>query len=239
MKTSYFAYELKKWLRDPMMSFMLVFPVFLALIVRLGVPYAEEQYRFSLEPQYHVFIAALMLMTAAITGGIIGFSILDDRDDKILYAVDVSPVSLHMFLGFRFAMSFVLTYISCILVMLVANLAEVPPYAMLLVPVSISLFASVSAMFVNFFSTNKVEGFAMMKAAGMIIIFPVVSLFFTDFKEFFFGFEPNFWAVKALGAAMLPAAGFNLGFFGYYSVGLIYVIVLNAVFYKIFRKRML
>jgi len=239
MKRKYILYEIKKWLRDPMINFLLLFPIILAVIVRYGVPYIEEQFHLSLAASYHIIAAGIMLMTAAITGGVIGFSILDDRDDKILYAIDVSPVSFNMFMGFRFAMSFTLTYISCILAILITSFDGIPLYAMLLIPVTISLFSSVTAMFINFFATNKVEGFAMMKAGGMIIIFPIVSMFFTDFKEFLFGFEPNFWTVKALGAAMLPNIEFNLGFWGYYPVGLVFVIALNIVVYKIFRKRII
>jgi fluoroquinolone transport system permease protein len=239
MGKKYILYEMKKWIREPMMVFLIAYPLILAIIVRFAVPYAEEQFNFPLVPYYHVVIAAVMLLTSAVNGGLIGFSILDDRDDKVLYALDVSPVSFNIFMGFRFVMSFVLSYISSILVILVADLVTVPLYALLLVPIAISLFSSVSAMFINFFASNKVEGFAMMKAGAMIIIFPIVSLFFTDFKEFFFGFEPNFWAVKALAAAMVENVDFNLGFWGYYPVGVIYVLVLNALAYKIFKKKIM
>lgn len=239
MTRRYLIFELKKWLRDPMMLFLIAYPIIVALIVRFGVPFTEEKFHLSLAPYYHIIIAGVMLVTAALTGGVIGFSILDDRDDKILYAIDVSPVSFNTFMGFKFLMSFILTYISCIIVVLIADLGEIPIYALLLVTASISLFSSISAMFVNFFATNKVEGFAMMKASSIIIIFPIVSMFFIDYKEFFFGFEPNFWSVKALSVAMLPNVDFNLSFWVYYTVGLIYVIVLNILVYKIFKRRII
>lgn len=239
MTKRYVIYELKKWIRDPMMIFLIAYPIILALIVRIGVPYTEDKFHFSLLPYYHIIIAALLLLTAAVTGGVIGFSILDDRDDKVLYAIDVSPVSFNLFMGFKFMMSFALTYISSILAVLIVDIGEIPLYALLLVTATTSLFSIVSAMFVNFFATNKVEGFAMMKAGAIIIIFPIVSMFFTDYKEFFFGFEPNFWSVKALSVAMLPNVDFNLGFWGYYSVGFIYVIALIILTFKIFKRRIM
>ncbi len=239
MAREYIIYELKKWLRDPMMVFLITYLLIIALVIRFSVPYIEEKFNFSLVAYYHIIIAGTMLLTAVVVGAIIGFSILDDRDDKVLYAVDVSPVSFNTFMGFRFVLSFVVTFISCILAILIINLGDIPLYALLLVTISISLFSSVSAMFINFFATNKVEGFAMMKAGAIIIVFPIVAMFFTDFKEFFFGFEPNFWAVKALSVAMLPNVDFNLGFWGYYLVGVIYVIVLNIVVFKIFKKRII
>lgn len=222
-----------------MMLFLISYPIIVALIIRLAVPYTEEKFNILLSPYYHIIIAGIMLVTAAITGGVIGFSILDDRDDRILYAIDVSPVSFEVFMGFRFLMSFILTYISCIAVILIIDLGEIPLYALILVTASISLFSSVSAMFVNFYATNKVEGFAMMKAGSIIIVFPIVSMFFIDYKEFFFGFEPNFWSVKALSVAMVSEVDFNLSFFGYYSVGLIYVVALNIFAYKVFKKRIM
>ncbi len=239
MAIKYIMYELKKWLRDPMISFLLFYSLILAAVARFGVPFAEEKFNFSLEAYYHIVIAVILMISAVAIGAVIGFSILDDRDDKILYAVEVSPVSFDVFMGFRFAVCFILSYITSVVSILIVNLAEIPLYALLLVPVSVSLFSSVSAMFVNFFASNKVEGFAMMKASGMIIVLPIVSMFFTDFKEFFFGFEPNFWAVKALSVAMLPNTDFNLGFWGYYPVGVIFVLALNIVVYKIFKKKVI
>ncbi len=239
MTLKYIIYELKKWIRDPMMIFMLAYPLIIASVVRFGIPVAEEQFLISVQPFNHVIAAVIMLLTSSISGAIIGFSILDDRDDKILYAIDVSPVSFDMYMGFRFIMSFSLTYIGSIVALLISGIGGIPLYALLLVPMGIGLFSSVLAMFINFFATNKVEGFAMMKAGAMIIVFPVASLFFTDFKEFFFGFEPNFWVVKALSVAMLPTVDWNLGFWGYFPVGVIYALALNAVVYHIFKRRII
>lgn len=237
MPKNYVMYEIKKWLRDPLLSFLLLYPIILSAVVRFGVPYAEKQFHFSLAPYYHIVIAVLMLMTALLTGAIIGFSILDDRDDKILYAVDVSPVSFNFFMGFRFFMSFVLTLAANLLSILIANLISIPFYAMLLVSVSVSLFSSIAAMAVNCLATNKIEGFAMMKATGLIIVLPIASMFFTDFKEFFFSFEPNFWSVKALSVAVMKDIDFNWSFWGYYAVGILYVSVLNLLVFRLFKRR--
>jgi len=238
LKQSYIKYELKKWIRDPMVAFLLIYPVILALAVRFGVPFAENKFGFPLTSYNHIIIGALLLFTTVLTGTVIAFSILDDRDDKILYAVDVSPVSFDTFIGLRFFMCFILTYISCILAIWIAGIA-VPLYAMLLISISISLFSSLSAMFINCFSNNKIEGFAVMKGGGSIIIFPIVAMFFTDKKEFFFGFEPNFWTVKALGVAMQPNMDFNLSFGLYYTIGLVFVIALNFLIYKTFKRKIL
>lgn len=238
MMQSYIKYELKKWIRDPMVGFLLIYPVILALFVRFGVPFAEDKFGFPLTPYYHVIIGALLLFTTVLTGTVIAFSILDDRDDNILYAVDVSPVSFNTFIGLRFFMCFILTYISSILAIWISGI-EVPLYAVLLISISISLFASLSAMFINCFSNNKIEGFAVMKGGGVIIIFPIVAMFFSGKKEFLFGFEPNFWTVKALSVAMNPNMDFNLSFGVYYVVGLIFVIALNFLIYKTFKRKVL
>lgn len=79
----------------------------------------------------------------------------------------------------------------------------------------------------------------MMKAGAMIIIFPIVALFFTDYKEFLFGFEPNFWALKALSVAMLPQINFNLGFWTYLIPGFFYAVALNILVYVLIYKKLL
>jgi fluoroquinolone transport system permease protein len=240
MPKNYILYEFKKWLRDPLLSFLLIYPLVLSTIVRFGIPYAEEEFGFSLAAHYHVVIVVVMLMTSLITGAIIGFSILDDRDDKILYAIDVSPVSFNFFVGFRFFLSFVLTFISIIIsLIIISGIVIVPLYAMIFVSISISLFSSIAAMAINCFASNKIEGFAMMKGVGMIIILPIASLFFTDAKEFFFSFEPNFWSVKAFSVAMLGESGFNLNFWSYYVIGFVYILLINFLIFKIFKRRIM
>ncbi|TCT14892.1 fluoroquinolone transport system permease protein [Natranaerovirga pectinivora] len=240
MSKNYMTYEVKKWLRDPLLRFLLFYPLLLSTIARFAIPYAEEQFNFSLAGFYHIVMAGLMLMTALITGAIIGFSILDDRDDKILYAIDVSPVSFNFFVGFRFLMSYVLTLVTSIISLLIMRgLVEVPLYAMILVPLSIAFFSSIAAMAINCLASNKIEGFAMLKAVGMIIVLPIGSLFFTDAKEFFFSFEPNFWSVKAFSVSVLGEGVLNLGFWSYYVVGLVYLILMNILIFKVFKKRIM
>ncbi|TCK98162.1 fluoroquinolone transport system permease protein [Natranaerovirga hydrolytica] len=240
MSKNYLSYELKKWLRDPLLSFLLIYPLILTVIARFAIPYTEEQFQLSLEGYYHIILGALLLMTALITGAIIGFSILDDRDDNILYAIDVSPVSFDFFVGFRFLLSFILTFITSIVsIIIMKSVIIIPLYAMLLIPLSTSLFSSVAAMTINCLATNKIEGFAMIKGVGMIIVLPIVSMFFTDAKEFFFAFEPNFWAIKALSVSALGEELFNLNFWSYYFIGFVYIILLNLVIFKVFKKRIM
>lgn len=212
------------------------FSLLLALIVRLLVPYLETQLSYSLAPWYQIIVLGLILLGTSISGGMVGFSIIDDRDDQILQAIEVSPVSFELFLDIRLGLCIVLGWVMGILIPLIAQLGDIPFHVRFLVPISAGLFSSLCAMLVNFFASNKVEGFAMMKAVGFIVAFPIASQFFSDFKQYFFAIEPNFWTAKAFSLSL--TAHVDSGeFWFFWAVGIVYLLLLNLLVFKIFKKR--
>mgnify|MGYP006299978869 CR=1 FL=1 len=229
--------EFKNWLRDPMMRFMLFYPILFGIIGRYILPMVAENSGFSIDMFADFILVFLTLMIPVIYGAVIGFSILDDRDDNVLKSVKVTPLSIDQFLSFRMIIAVVLTVIACIYVIWFSNIAEISFLNMVLISILAALAAPVSGLFINAFASNKVEGFAIMKGSGAILIFPLVALYFTDYKEFFFSFAPGFWPAKAISTLIRGEEILPLNFWLYYLIGLIYVIILNVFMYRFFLKR--
>ena len=85
--------------RDPLLPWVVVLPLGLALLLRVLMPAIEAalvQVLFDLSP-YHRLIMSGYLMTApGIIGMVSGFLLLDERDARTLSAVRVTPqASLH------------------------------------------------------------------------------------------------------------------------------------------------
>ncbi|UTW68779.1 hypothetical protein KHA80_15335 [Anaerobacillus sp. HL2] len=74
------------------------------VIGRWVVPWLQKQTDFKIELIADVVLIALTLMAPHIYGALIGFSILDDRDDHILTSIKVTPLSVFQFLAFRLGM---------------------------------------------------------------------------------------------------------------------------------------
>lgn len=237
MFSSFFVSELKKWVRDPMMAFMIFYPMLFGLLGRYALPTIAENSGFMIDAYADFILAVLALITPFAYGAIVAFSILDDRDDHILTAISVTPLSLNKFLSFRMVMATTLTFFATWFILWFANVGDLSLGIMASLAFLNCLATPMVGFFINAFATNKIEGFAVMKGFGMIIILPVVSLIFTDTKEFIFALAPGFWPAKAISTLVRGEELLNLNYNLYYFIGLAYILVLLVFSYKVFLKR--
>jgi fluoroquinolone transport system permease protein len=236
MYKSFLVSEWKKWLRDPLLKFMVFYPILFGVVGRYVLPLIAENTGFSIEYFADIIVVILVLLVPHVYGALVGFSILDDRDDHILTSIHVTPLGIHQFLSFRMAIVLVLSFIATTYVIWFSNIGDLSLGNILAIAFLVSLAAPMTGLFINALAKNKIEGFAVMKGAGMIIIFPIVSLFFLDTKELFFSFAPGFWPAKAI-SSLIRGDVLLLTFNQYYIIGLAYVLFLNAIVYKLFLTR--
>ncbi len=229
--------EIKKWLRDPMMFFMLVYPLLFGALGRYLLPYLAERGSFNVDLYADLALSVLALINPVIFGAILGFSILDDRDDYILTAIKVTPLSLVQFLSFRILLVYAVSFGACVFVLWFSNIFQLSLSVMLAIALLASLSAPMYGLIINAFAGNKIEGFAIMKGLGIIMLFPLVALAFFDYKELFFAVTPGFWPAKAISSIVRGKGFLPFTYNQYYFIGLAYIAVLNFLAYKLFLKR--
>ena len=97
--------------RDPLLPWVVVLPLGLALLLRVLMPAIEAalvQVLFDLSP-YHRLIMSGYLMTApGIIGMVSGFLLLDERDARTLSALRVTPLSMRRYLALRMTLPLLL-----------------------------------------------------------------------------------------------------------------------------------
>ncbi|HLR36299.1 MAG TPA: ABC transporter permease [Tissierellales bacterium] len=237
MYSSFVKSEFKKWSRDSMMGFMAVYPILFGIIGRYFVPWLADKNGFSIDLYADLIIVILTSMVPISFGALIAFSILEDREDNILTSVKVTPLSINQFLSFRFIMVLVLTYITTVFVIWFSNIGNLHIKKILTIAFLASLEAPMYGLLINSLSSNKIEGFAVMKGLGTLIVFPIIALFFVDKKELFFAFAPGFWVTKAISSIIRGEEILYLTYNQYYFIGLTYLVILNLLSYKLFKKR--
>lgn len=238
MYLSFLHAEFKKWVRDPMLFFMLGYPLIIGLVGRYGLRYIEHASGISLLPYTDIVLVVLTLMTPHIFGALLGFSILDDRDDHIFESVQVTPLSVAGFLAFRVSIVMVLSLISTSFVIRFVEIGNLGWWEIVTVSFLSSLAAPATGLLINALATNKVEGFVAMKGViGILIVFPVVSSFFTDAKEFFFALSPSFWPAKVLSSLVRGQGVLPLSTAQYYWFGVLYALLANISMSYAFKKR--
>jgi fluoroquinolone transport system permease protein len=78
-----------------------------------------------------------------------------------------------------------------------AGLGNLTFWQQVIVALTAALFAPLWMLFLAGFAANKVQGFALVKGAGFILLFlPMVSYFVTSVWHWAFGVIPTYWPLK-------------------------------------------
>jgi len=192
--------DLRNVVRDPMLLFVTVLPLGLALGARFVVPFAQRLLgeRFDLGP-YHLFIVSMLVLIAPyMYGWVIGFLLLDERDEDLLVAIAVTPLSRTGFVVYRLALPTVMSFVLAYAVVLLCGLAEVDLLAFAAVAMIAALEAPLLALTLAAVASNKVEGMAVAKGLGVLLWAPLAVLFVDGGWQWAAGVVPTYWVSMAL-----------------------------------------
>jgi len=223
--------------RDSLISWMIYVPILLALLMRWGVPPLTarlvEQYNFDLAEYYPVLLAYFFVgMCPMMLGVVIGFLLLDEKDDRTLTALQVTPLSLGGYLFYRVSVPILLTIVLMFVIFPLANLTPFDLRTVLISAIAAAPMAPMLALYLASFAQNKVQGFALMKLSGIFFVAPVFAYFTTSAWELAFGIIPTYWPMKVYW--LLYAGETNVWL--HLTVAVVYQLLVTVVFAKRFYK---
>ena len=213
--------------RDPLLKWITIVPVLMALLSRSLLPVILQQASalvdFDLLPYYRPLMAyTLLIMTPLLTGMVIGFLLLDQRDDHTLSALQVTPLTLDGYLVYRLVTPSMVSMGVTFIILPVSGLAPLSLVELAGVALSGGLLSCLYALFIAAFAANKVQGFAITKITGSVLLPPLIAYFIPAGWRTVFGIVPTYWPGMLLWGLMggNTAAWINL------PVGLAYQAVL-------------
>ena len=106
--------------------------------------------------------------------------------------------------------------------------------ALLLTAVSAAPLAPIFALLLASLAQNKVQGFALAKVAGVVLIPPMFAYFITASWQIILGIFPTYWPAMTLWNAQAQ----DPMFWFYLSIGLVYQIIFLALLTRRFNKIM-
>ncbi len=111
--------DIRNVLRDPLLRWIVFMPLLIGYLIRWGVPilstYLATKFQFDLVPYYHLIMSSMLLLMPGFCGMIIGFLLLDQRDDQTLTALQVTPLRLTGYLIYRISLPLVVSIILTLL----------------------------------------------------------------------------------------------------------------------------
>ncbi|MCH7760903.1 hypothetical protein IIA15_05805 [candidate division TA06 bacterium] len=244
MRTTYVlkalgSIDAKSVRRDSLLRWMGLIPILIALLLRWGVPslavWLSRQFQFDLVPYYPLLMSFVLLAVPMMYGSVIGFLLLDQRDDHTLTALQVTPLTLNGYLAYRITIPMLLSVVMSVIIFPVAGLVEIRFLPLLIAALAASLLAPGYALLLAAFAKNKVQGFALMKAAGILGWPPVMAYFVQSGWQLAFGIVPTYWPAKLFW--VLEAGEANA--WVYLLVGVVYQSLLVAILLRRFNRVML
>jgi fluoroquinolone transport system permease protein len=175
-----------------------------------------------------------VLMTPMVFGVVIGFLLLDERDDGTLTALQVTPIPLNSYLAYRIVVPMLLSIILMFIVYPITSLGNLSFWPLLVTAIAAAPIAPLFAIAFASIAENKVQGFALMKASGVILMPPIFAFFIESKWELAFGLLPTYWPLKVY---WLFEAG-QTNVWPYVLVSLLYLGGLTWFFTRRFNKIM-
>jgi fluoroquinolone transport system permease protein len=194
------AIDARNVARDPLLRWLVVLTPAFGLLFRFVVPpiaaALDERYGFDLAPYYALLASFLPLIVAAMIGSVVGFLLLDQRDERTLDALLVTPLTLRDYLGFRLGTVLAPGVVLSALAIALAGLTETSLLQIAVASLVAAPLAPIYALLLGAFAANKVQGFALAKGVGIVLVPSVLAYFVAGPWQFAFGVIPHYWPLK-------------------------------------------
>lgn len=199
-----FKQMIKQISRDLMLLIVCITPFLAGTFFKVGVPIAEKMlceyfgYPQIMTPYYYIFdwlMAILPGMMFAFVGALVA---LGEIDDRIAGFMAVTPVGLGGYLVSRLVFPAIASSVVGIFVVCVFGLSQMSMISIIILCVSSGIMGISVALLILAISTNKVEGMAIGKIAGLIIMGIFVPIVFHTPMQYIAGVLPAFWIGKYL-----------------------------------------
>lgn len=197
--------DVKQIRRDSLLRWVVIMPLVAALATRWVLSQLLVQVsdiiQFDLLPYYPPIMAYFMVvMTPALVGMVVGFLLLDQRDDRTLIALQTTPLTATGYLVYRLAAPMALSLILSVISLPLSGIAKLGTGELLVTAVAAAPLAPIFALILGAFAANKVQGFALSKASGVLFLPPVVAYFAPGVWQALLALAPTYWPARLLWA---------------------------------------
>ncbi len=202
-------------LSDAMLALCLAAPFLAGAFFRFALPLAERvaSGRFGVAGLVSRFYPLADLFLGFLPGYLMCFAaamvMLEERDDGTAAYIAVTPVGRGGYLLSRLVVPLAAVAPLTSLVLALFGLSGLPIATVLAVSLASVPVSAAIALFVVSFSGNRVEGLAMGKLGGIILMAMVVPFLVRDPVAYAAGVFPSFWiAAFAIDGRLADLAGF-------------------------------
>jgi len=197
-----FRIFIRQIFKDSMLAAVCLAPVLAALFFRLAVPFAERLLcgyfgkKSIIADYYLLFDLLLCLVTPYMFCFASVMVMLTEYDENIAVYLAVTPLGKNGYAVSRLLFPAVISILASVLLINRFSLT-VWTFGMTLITCSLtSLLSTAVSLLLFSFSRNRVEGMAMAKLSGLLMLGLPVPFFLLSDMQYLFSLLPSFWIAK-------------------------------------------
>lgn len=204
MKPLFLSFRMFIWqiFKDSMLAAVCIAPVLTALFFRFGIPVIERIlcgyfYKTSILSDYYLlFDLFLSLVTPYMFCFASAMVMLTEYDENMVGYMAVTPVGKKGYALSRLFFPAITSFLSSVLLIQSFSLT-VWSFGMIFIICLLTGFLSISiSLLLVSFSHNRVEGMALAKLSGLLILGLPVPFFLSSNVQYLFFLLPSFWIAK-------------------------------------------
>ncbi len=193
---------IRQILNDKMLWAVCFAPILAGFVFRFGMPQAETLLCRYFEKQsilagyFLLFDLFLSLLTSYMFCYASTMVMLTEADENMTAYMAVTPVGRKGYIVSRLIFPAVISCIIAIPIMLFFTLTVWPLWLMIITCLLMSALSIAVSLLIFSLSHNKVEGMAMAKMSGLLMIGLVIPFFLKSDVQYIFSVLPSFWVAK-------------------------------------------
>ncbi|MDA3880992.1 MAG: hypothetical protein PF436_11435 [Prolixibacteraceae bacterium] len=195
--------DLKLIRRDPMLILSLLAPLLYTAMVIWGIPFMVEfvsvEFNTNIEKYAPFFKFFLMPVAPMLFGMVYGFILLDERDGGVISYLAITPLGKSGYLAVRMIMPVLYSLIFNISFIYISGLdVYLNTFQAILLSLIMATEAPMMLLFLGAFASNKVEGIAISKSFGVLLIMLIPDFVFQGTWLWVFSASPIWWLQRAV-----------------------------------------
>ena len=224
--------------RDNLLLILSVYPLMLAVVGKYLIPFLRGVFleNLDLSEHYPAILVFFILANPYIYGSLAAFTLLDEREENVLQAIRVTPLKLSNYLGAKVLFFVIVSIATGVLITWYINLVTIGLGESVMINSLMALSAPLSMLMINSFAKNRVEGFALVKGTGFMILLPALAFYVPERYSLLAGVIPGYWPAMAINKLSNPSFGL-MPYWGYLLVGLLYILLLIMILYHRFSRK--
>lgn len=205
------ATDLRLMLRDGFLFSIGLLYLAFAVVLRIALPelnqLSQSAFGFDLAAAYPALVAFVVFFEGAVPAGVItAFLLIEERDQRTIDALLVSPLPISAFLSYRLLSAYLLSLLTMIAAFLIIGVQSLPLRQLLVVSATAAGSGPLIALTIAAGASNKIEGFAVLKSVNLIGL-PILIAWFSPAQWHWLLWPfPSYWSAGAAWAETPAAA---------------------------------